>query len=260
MTTSPGVSVVEEFVEAKDRATLFLRSWRPAQVRAVMVAVHEPGSDGERYRCLAQTQATHGIATWAIDLRGCGRSPAPHGRIGSIDHYLPDVGVMVRRAMQHDPAAPVFMCGHGLGAAIACRYGVRNAEALDGIICEAIALDPPWVSAVLQRLPRLSGVFRLARTTLFASWGPGRPLGELSLPLLLLHGSEDRRASPSDSVRLHTHVRSTDKTLQLFEGYDHRLIDGPGHALVRDKIGQWIEAQLDSRSRRRRIGIEYINE
>ena len=53
---------------------------------------------------------------------------------------------------------------------------------------------------------------------------------------------------------------SPDRTLQVFEGYDHQLIDGPGHALVRDKICQWIEAQLESRSRRRSIGIEYINE
>jgi acylglycerol lipase len=55
-------------------------------------------------------------------------------------------------------------------------------------------------------------------------------------------------------------VNSADKTLQVFEGYHHDLINDRGHAIVRDKACQWIQAQLDSNAQRRRIGIEYINE
>jgi|GEM_PF-1381263 len=261
MTEGSGLSVVEEFVESRDRTKLLLRSWRPGHVRAVLVAVHEPGSDGARYRCLAETLAVRGIATWAIDLRGCGRSHAPHRKSGSIGRHLPDVETMVNHAVQRHPKTPLFMCGHGFGAVIACHHAVRNEAALDGLVCEAIALDPPWAAAIRRRHPGLSGVFRLALALLCGFERRLRgPLNELSLPLLLLHGAEDRIASPSDSERLHSHVRSTDKTLQLFEGYDHPLVDDPGHALVRDKIGQWIEAQLDASSCRQRIGIEYINE
>ena len=252
MTTGFGVSVVEELVESKDRTKALLRSWRPRDVRAALLAVHEPGSNGARYRELAHLLAEHGIATCAADLR------AGAHRVMPIRRHLPDVRAMVSRVRQRDPSSPTFMCGHGTGAAIACHYAVRHEGELDGLICEGLVLEPPWRAAFRRKFPRLSDVLR----------GPGaargghvrKPLRDLALPLLLLHGSEDETASPSGSEALHRHVASTNKTLQVFEGYDHHLIDGPGHALVNDRIRQWIQTQLESGSSRHRIGIEYINE
>lgn len=260
MTTGPGLSVVEEFVETQDRTRVFLRAWRPAAVRAVVVGVHDTGSDSARYRDLAEVLALHGIATWAVDLRGCGRS-AGSRRDVPIDRHGLDVAAMVSRARQCDPAAPLFMLGHGNGAVIACRYAAQHEGALDGIVCEAIVLAPAWAVAVARKQPWLSGALGWVGNTLFRIQPQMRkPLARLSLPLLLLHGSEDPVASPVHSQRLHMLAGSPDRTLQVFEGYDHQLVEGSGHALVRDKICQWIEAQLESRSRRSRIGIEYINE
>lgn len=260
MTARPGPSVVEEFVESQDRRRLFLRSWRPGGVRAVVAIVHEPGSDGARYRRFAETLAARGIATCAIDLPGYGRSPGPPRRIAPIDGHLPDVRTMMSRARQRDPARPLFMLGHGIGAALACHYALRHEGELDGIVCEGILLDPPWRAAALRKLARLSDALRLPGPAPFRpGTHPRRSLGDLSLPLLLLHGSQDRMASPAGGEYLHRRVRSRDKTLLVFEGYGHDLIDGPGHALVWDKTCRWIEAQLDSSPSRRRIGIEYIN-
>lgn len=261
MTARPGPSVVEEFVESPDRRRLFLRCWHPGGVRAVIAIVHEPGSDGASYEGLAETLAVHGITSYAVDLSGYGRSPGPPHRFGPIDGHLPDLQAMIARVRQRDPATPLFMLGHGIGALLACHYALRHQGELDGIVCAGILLDPPWRAAVLRQLVRLSGAFGLPGRARFNFGTRGRrSLGNLSLPLLLLHGSEDRMASPAGSEYLYRRAGSRDKTLQVFEGYDHELINGRGHALVREKIGRWIEAQLDSGTSRRRIGIEYINE
>ena len=84
-------------------------------------------------------------------------------------------------------------------------------------------------------------------------------VSQLSLPLLVLHGSADRLARPSGSEYLHEQAGSLDKTLQIFEGYNHDLIDAEGRELVAERIGQWIEARLDATVHRLKIGIEYIN-
>lgn len=250
MASRAGVSVIEAFVATADRQRLFLRYWRPPDVRAVVAAVHGPGADGTRFSGLAGTLAAHGVATCAIDLRGCGRSSGTRRRAGAIAAQLTDVAAMMATVGQRDPGQPVFMLGHGFGAMLACRYALRHASGPGGIICEGIALEagghdlPERIAAALLRFGR-----RLYE-----------PLDRLQAPLLLLHGSEDAMAPLAASEYLHRCAASSDRTLQVFEGHGHELINGPGHALVRDKACQWIAGRLDAGRRHHHIGIEYINE
>lgn len=261
MVSTPRLSVLEEFDESKGGHRLHLRSWRPEKIRAVVAILHDRGSNGGDYGCFAEAAAEGGIASYAIDVRGWGRSRDSGFKHGPVDGYLRDTEAMMLRIGERHSTKPLFVLGHGTGAMVAVLHAVRHQDELDGIICEGIVLDSSWHATILRSLGRLiHSVFRLPETMrlpinerLHAS------LGELSLPLLLLHGSEDRSAPPSGSEYLHARVGSRDKTLQIFEGYQHDLINDRGHAIVRGKTCQWIEAQLNSSACRRRIGIEYIN-
>lgn len=261
MASAPRPSVLDEFVESKNGRRLFLRSWRPENIRAVVAIVHDRGSSSGEYRRFAEAAAACGIAGYAIDLRGGGRSPGSRFMCRPIEGYLRDTEAMMLRIGERDSTKPLFLLGHGTGAMVAFLHAVRQQDELDGIICEGIVLDPSWRATILRSVGRLArSVFRLPDTMpLAVDARLQESPSELSPPLLLLHGSEDRIAPPSGSEYLHARVGSGDKTMQIFEGYQHDLINDRGHDIVREKTCQWIEAQLNSSACRHRVGIEYIN-
>jgi alpha-beta hydrolase superfamily lysophospholipase len=63
--------------------------------------------------------------------------------------------------------------------------------------------------------------------------GLHRHLPAIGTPLLALHGKDDARVEWQQSVRLHELVGSADKTLVLYEGVRHQLLQVGGHAAVR---------------------------
>jgi lysophospholipase len=68
--------------------------------------------------------------------------------------------------------------------------------------------------------------------------------GEITLPLLILHGSEDTLASPGASQKLYDAAGSMDKTLKVYEGLYHEILNEPEKDLVIDDIVRWLERQL----------------
>jgi alpha-beta hydrolase superfamily lysophospholipase len=71
---------------------------------------------------------------------------------------------------------------------------------------------------------------------------------EVTLPLLILHGSEDALAAPEASQRLFDKASSPDKTIKIYEGLAHEILNEPEKDLVLDDIARWLERQLEKQS------------
>ncbi len=66
----------------------------------------------------------------------------------------------------------------------------------------------------------------------------------IELPVLILHGAEDKAAKLSGSQRFDANVGAADKTLRLYEGSFHNpLNDFDQEAVIRD-IPHWAAAHL----------------
>lgn len=259
MSPQPELSVSQECIASRGQRRVSLHAWRPTGVRAVVAFVSEPGSDGARYDGIARRLALRGIASYAIRLDERDGSSISRGGARRTARDLADVGTMTACLRERHPARPLFVAGHGAGALAVCRHARRDPAGLDGLIAEAVMLDPPWRASLFRRWPRLGLVVRAPRMALVRADRRLQGLIEgLSLPLLLLHGSEDTMAPLSASEYLHRYAGSPDRTLQVFEGGGHDLINGRGRAPVHGKIGEWIDVQLAC-GIRRHIGIEYIN-
>ena len=60
------------------------------------------------------------------------------------------------------------------------------------------------------------------------------------LPVLIMHGTKDTVTSPSGSKEFYERAGSTDKTLKLYEGYLHDLLNDVGKEMVMADIRAWI--------------------
>jgi acylglycerol lipase len=66
---------------------------------------------------------------------------------------------------------------------------------------------------------------------------------EFSLPLLLIHGKEDKIAFPSSSIEFAAHLKEN-CTLMLWDGLYHEVHNEPEKAEVLDAMTIWMDARL----------------
>ena len=65
----------------------------------------------------------------------------------------------------------------------------------------------------------------------------------LKLPLLIMHGTNDKATVPAGSKDFYAAASSTDKSLKLYEGHFHDLLNDLGKEQVFADIVTWINAR-----------------
>lgn len=170
---------------ASDGAALGLSRWLPegAEPWAVIVALHGMNDYAGAFRLAGPWWAERGIATYAIDLRGFGRSPG-RGIWPERALLLSDVREAVAAARRAHPGKPVALLGLSMGgsaALVAATAGDQPAGA-DRLILVSPGL---WGWSELPPLYRIT--LRLASTI-----APGT---KLTPP-----ASIQRQVTPSDNL------------------------------------------------------------
>ena len=66
----------------------------------------------------------------------------------------------------------------------------------------------------------------------------------ITLPVLILHGTADQATKPSGSQRFYDLAGSKDKTLKLYDGHFHDLLNDIDKDVVMADIKSWIAAHL----------------
>ncbi len=265
---------------------LFEARWKPrGEARACLVLVHGLKDYGARYGELASALAAHGIATHATDLRGHGKSNGARVWVRSFEDYMADLDMSVQRARETYPGKPIFLFGHSLGGTIATLYAITRKPDLQGLITSAGSLKPGagLTPAKVREAKRLSRLAPRRRTLklqddLFSrdpavvagmasdpmmddGAGPSRTAaelikaretlqpreGEVTAPLLVLHGSADKVCNPDGSREFVANASSKDKTLRIYKGFYHDLLHEPHHARVLSDIVLWVDARATKR-------------
>jgi acylglycerol lipase len=281
MTTARESMAREDTFTGTDGLRVFYRTWRPADAaRAVVVIVPGFNSHSGYYEWAAGQLAAAGAAVYAVDLRGRGKSDGPRFYVGSFDEYLSDVDGVVDAARSHEPGLPVFLLGHSAGGVLACLYALDHQARLAGLLCESFAFRTPAPDFALAVLKGLSHLFPHAhvlhlknedfsrdtqvveamnRDPLIANeTQPTQTVAELvraderlkeafpniTLPVLILHGTADRAAKASGSQMFFDAVGAKDKTLKLYDGAFHDLLNDLDKQAVMADITAWIQAHL----------------
>jgi acylglycerol lipase len=261
---------------------LFYQAWLPkGDPRLVLVNLHGLGDHSGLYPGLAQYFPPRGVALYAFDLRGNGRSPGQRGYVGRWDEYRKDLHQFLLLVRDRQPKRPLFLLGNSLGGLIVLDYALAHPQGLAGVIAAAPPLGqlgvPPLLMALGRMMSRaiprfslqvgmdLTGLARdpavveavLAdplfhrRGTARLSTEVTRTIGkvqsraaELSLPLLILHGSADRMVPPEGSREFFAKVRYPDRQFFEYPGGYHGLFADIGADQVLGDLGQWLEAHV----------------
>jgi alpha-beta hydrolase superfamily lysophospholipase len=270
----------EERVQGTKDLTLFVRSWRPAQARGVVAIVPGFNAHSGYYTWAAAQFTAKGLAVYAIDLRGRGHSDGERFYVEKFADYVSDVATLVALAKSREATLPVFLLGHSAGGVVACLYALDHQAELAGFICESFAHEvpaPDFALAVFKGLSHLAPhahilhlknedfsrdpkvVQEMNNDPLIAhETQPTLTLAEMvraderlkkefpriTLPVLILHGTADRATKPSGSQRFYDAAASKDKTLKLYDGHVHDLLNDLGKEAVMGDILSWIGARL----------------
>ena len=274
----------EEDILSKDGTKLHVRTWIPTRTpRAVMILVHGLKAHSGLYEWPASELSRSGFAVYALDLRGHGKSGGERLYAASMDDYVEDVRAVVKLAKM-SYTQPVFMLAHSAGGVVACTYALEHQHELAGLICESFALEVPASRVTLSLLkgvariaPHLS-VFKLkdeyfSRDRAFVDKMKADPLipregypaqtiavlaraderlhtelARITIPVLVLHGTEDHVTLPSGSRRFGEIGGSTDKTLHLYPGHFHDLLNDVGKERVLGDVMDWLDGHLRLRA------------
>jgi alpha-beta hydrolase superfamily lysophospholipase len=106
--------------------------------------------------------------------------------------------------------------------------------------------DPAALHA-LEADPLTKGEVQPARTVaalLEATDRMRREFPRITLPLLIMHGTKDKATLPSGSQLFHETAGSRDKTLKLYEGHVHDLLNDLSKEKVMADVIAWIHGRL----------------
>jgi alpha-beta hydrolase superfamily lysophospholipase len=267
---------------------LYYRAWRPLegrQLRAVLINLHGLGDHSGLYPNLAEHFPPRGVAVYAFDMRGNGRSPGQRAYLGSWQEYRGDLHAFVSRIRAWEPGVPFFLLGNSLGGLVVLDYVLHHTDQVDGVILAAPALGEVGVPPILMTLGRimsrvcprfslnvgmdLSGLARdpavieaVLADPLFHRRGTARLSTEvtstidrvhrlarsLATPLLMLHGSADRMVPPEGSRSFFSKVSYPDRELKEYPGAYHGLFADVGYQGVLRDVEEWMDKRITTKS------------
>ena len=264
-------------VESADGTRLAYRAWPRPEAAVTFAVIHGLGEHAGRYERFASGMAKHGMATYAVDLRGHGMSPGQRGHVDSWSQWIDDATAFVNQ-VESIAGGVVVPLGHSFGGAVLLstalagrlpksRRFVVSSPALKlkiavpgwqltfgpiaSKIVPRLALDNGVDAATVSRIPEVVDAYRkdpLVHSKYSARTGTEwqnatrnilSEAGQIKIPFLILAGTADSLIDPAGSEQLHEQARSMSE-LRLLEGRYHEPFNDLGSDEVFQLIADWL--------------------
>lgn len=263
---------------------MFRRSWCHPEPDRAMLVVHGLAEHSARYEGLGSWFARRGFAVHAYDQRGHGHSSGTRGFVSHFDEYLDDLACMLELVAEGRPGLPVTLLGHSMGGLVAVSAARERHPPIANLVTSGALLqlppDVPWWKMIGAQLlhhlsPRLaldseidaSSLSRdtdvvqryvddpLIFTKITASLGYALMLASrraaeggaaIEVPMLLLHGAQDRLCPPAGSEQF---FASLDEAVaprsecHLLPGLRHEIFNEPEQQDVFARVLHWLDAR-----------------
>ena len=268
--------------QTADNLKIHTESWLPdGDSKAVVLLVHGIAEHIGRYRHVAEFFTQRGYALYGLDHRTHGQSEGdPRVYITDFNQVVADLKQYFDAVKSANPGKRIFIYGHSMGSFIATLFTLHYQDQLVGFISSGspLMIDTQFpaivasignlISALAPKLPliplELSTISRdpavvaaytsdplvfagRVRARMAAGYNnalsPVREqLPKLLLPLLILHGGDDKLALPAGSQLLYDQATSTDKTLKIYPGLYHEIHNEPEKEAVLTDMVAWLDS------------------
>lgn len=267
-----------QYIKLPDYTSLYTISNTISDAKANIIFLHGYTEHIGRYGWMIEQMNQAGINVFAYDHRGYGKSDGTRAYINRFSQYTEDLGVYLNQLKK--PELPTFLMGHSMGSLIGVGYLVNHLEhqfagfisssgalkidenispflrKISGIMSKiaphlkTIKLDPNALSRDPKEVVKYftdPAVYhggtkaRLGFEMLEAMKSAQNNFHKINIPVLILHGTEDKLADPLGSQWMYDKVSSTDKKLEYFEGFYHEIMNEPEKDNVIKVLITWIK-------------------
>ena len=272
----------EGFLNSADHLRLFWQRYTPPSPRATVAVLHGGGDHSGRYPALTSALVRGGFQVALVDFRGHGQSDGRRWHVDAFSDYLADLDAFVAKLREDGLAGRPFLVGHSQGGLIAALWGLAHGREAAGFVLSSpylkLALEPPAVKVLAARLlgrlvpwlPVATGleVADLTSDEEMRRWTERDPLygrattprwfdeagraqaevlrraREFEAPLLVLAAGADAIADVETTRRWYGEVRSTDKGLQVYEGFRHEIFNEVERHRPIEAVVTWISQRV----------------
>jgi len=258
--------------------TTYYHSWKIEKPKANVIIIHGLGEHIERY----DEWATHfnglGFSVYGFDQGGHGRTG---GKLGHIAEYQESYNVLDGLIQTLDKSTPLFLYGHSFGGNMLLNYVLDRNPLITGAIASAPFITPgkpiskglifigKVMSSVYPSLPLDNGLDlnNLSTDSAIIEAYKADPLvhskisarlaarmlkyadrlvdykGELSAPLLIMHGEQDILTGPDGSKLFAQNINSP-VTIKIWKDEYHEIHNGKSKKEVWAMTSEWMQKLL----------------
>lgn len=249
-------------------------------MRAGIILVHGIGEHIQRYNHWIGKLIGKGFGVVGVDLPGHGKSDGKRGKLNSYSLTDEMLNLLITEFKKTFPGIPVFLYGHSLGGGIVLQYILKKNPVIKGAVVTSpwlrLAFDPTRIQKILAGLMKSLYPSLIQPSKLIVSFIShdqkvvndyiSDPLnhdkisvglfqsavsaaeysllhaGDLKIPLLLMHGSDDQLTSPQGSRDFASKTNVAE--LKIWDGGFHELHNETFRDDVFVYLANWIEKQL----------------
>ena len=273
---------LQEFQVSGHAGDLHARLWQPSSTpRALVFILHGYAEHGGRYAHVAEALVANDLAVLASDHVGHGLSSGERALITDFGLVVNDLHAVVSEAFNRlGLDVPLLVAGHSMGGLLAARFVQRwPEEAIGAAFFGAVIGDWKWAREVLSlpnsatqdlapmdphgmsRDPQVATsyandplVYRgmnkrdLLKAEVIALDEFRYEIDRIQIPVGFFHGTADPFVPYEDSLQAINDMPSSAKTVHLYDGAKHELLNEINKEEVLADLHSWIDSTLISSS------------